>query len=510
MKEEEKQLYEFVDGLIREGAWTEYDRNYLQNRVMALIGMEELTIEEKRISQKEVSLLTTRDQLVAYAVRQQVIEDSFSARDQLGAVLMDFLTPSPTEVNRQFQAYYQESPKKATDYFYHLSCQNDYIKTRAIAKNSRFFTKRTYGTYEITINLAKPEKDPKDIARARTMKAAHYPRTMLAPENEGYLGRADYPARVNHRIIWFPLAAETWGFQYSPYAYYQEHCIFLNQQVVPMKIEKQTFERLLTIVDAFPHYFVGSNADLPIVGGSILSHDHYQGGLDVFPMSRAEVAVEQAVVGYPSVHIGIVNWPMSVIRMKGPDKNALVQCATSLLHFWQQYTDASQDLLAVSPDGTPHHTITPIARQRNGVYELDLVLRDNHTTPAYPDGLFHPHPAYHHIKKENIGLIEVMGLAILPPRLKAELVEVNRALLGKESQVAPYHQDWVAAMKQHYGEGLSEEQVNQIVEESIGTIFEHIFENAGVFKRTPEGQQAFQTFIDYWQMTKKGEETDEN
>ncbi|MGX7232303.1 UDP-glucose--hexose-1-phosphate uridylyltransferase [Enterococcus italicus] len=500
----DKWIHYFVDGVIHEAEWTEYDRNYLVNRVIALIGMNEIAADDYSRSTPPPALVTCKNHLVEMAVSNGAIADSLSARDQLGATLMDLITPSPTKINQTFHQYAETDAQKATDYFYQLSCQNDYIKTEAIAKNIRFFSKQKYGTYEITINLSKPEKDPKEIALARTMKTSKYPRTMLAPENEGYQGRVDYPSRVNHRIIWFPMGAETWGFQYSPYAYYQEHCIFLNQQVVPMKITQQTFERLLGIIDRFPHYFVGSNADLPIVGGSILSHDHYQGGLDVFPMSQATVDWLQADTVFDSVQLGIVNWPMSVIRLSSSSKEELVACATSVLAYWDEYSDLSQDIVAHAEDGTRHHTITPIARQRDGVYELDLVLRDNHTTATYPDGLFHPHPQYHHIKKENIGLIEVMGLAILPPRLKDELAEVKKTLIGENSQVVSAHQDWVEDLKAQVDGPLSEEQADALIEQSLGEIFEQILENAGVFKRTEAGQNAFRAFVSRWQADRKG------
>ena len=339
-----------------------------------------------------------------------------------------------------------------------------------------------------------PEKDPKDIAAAKNAKVRHYPACQLCFENEGYQGRLDHPARANHRIIRFDMAGQEWGFQYSPYAYFNEHCIFLYSQHIPMSINRKTFERLLTIVETFPGYFAGSNADLPIVGGSILTHEHYQGGRHTFAMELATVEESYTISGFEAVSLGIVNWPMSVLRLQSDDKAQLIELADHILESWRGYSDLAVQVLATS-DGQPHHTITPIARIRDGRYELDLVLRDNQTSPEHPDGIYHPHADVQHIKKENIGLIEVMGLAILPPRLKEELKQVQDYLLGRESSVASYHQDWADDLKGTHPSITEEAEAEAIVRESVGQIFARVLEDAGVYKRTAEGQAAFRRFV---------------
>ena len=479
----------FVTAVIAASDYEEMDRIYLKNRIMSRIGEEGLDAP----AQKE-ELIALKDQLVEIAVANSKIQDSMAAKDSLGAELMDWITPSPSQVNHRFWETYRQSKEDAIADFYALSKRNDYIKVKAIAQNIAFETQTPYGSLEITINLSKPEKDPKDIAAAKLAKASHYPACQLCFENEGYQGRLDHPARANHRIIRFDMDGHDWGFQYSPYAYFNEHCIFLDSQHVPMAISRKTFERLLTIVETFPGYFAGSNADLPIVGGSILTHDHYQGGRHTFPMELAPVEESFTIDGFEDVSLGIVNWPMSVLRLQSDDKAQLIALADHILTAWRGYSDPAVQVLAVS-DGQPHHTITPIARIRDGHYELDLVLRDNQTSPEHPDGIYHPHADVQHIKKENIGLIEVMGLAILPPRLKEELKQVQDYLLGRENTVATYHQAWADDLKATHPAITEEAEAEALVRESVGQIFARVLEDAGVYKRTAEGQAAFRRFV---------------
>ena len=479
----------FVTAVIAASDYEEMDRIYLKNRIMSRVGEEGLDAP----AQKE-ELIALKDQLVEIAVANSKIQDSMAAKDSLGAELMDWITPSPSQVNHRFWETYRQSKEDAIADFYALSKRNDYIKVKAIAQNIAFETQTPYGSLEITINLSKPEKDPKDIAAAKLAKASHYPACQLCFENEGYQGRLDHPARANHRIIRFDMDGHDWGFQYSPYAYFNEHCIFLDSQHVPMAISRKTFERLLTIVETFPGYFAGSNADLPIVGGSILTHDHYQGGRHTFPMELAPVEESFTIDGFEDVSLGIVNWPMSVLRLQSDDKAQLIALADHILTAWRGYSDPAVQVLAVS-DGQPHHTITPIARIRDGHYELDLVLRDNQTSPEHPDGIYHPHADVQHIKKENIGLIEVMGLAILPPRLKEELKQVQDYLLGRESTVATYHQPWADDLKANHPSITEEAEAEALVRESVGQIFARVLEDAGVYKRTAEGQAAFRRFV---------------
>ena len=485
----EQVLDAFVTAVIAASDYEEMDRIYLKNRVMSRVGEEGLDAPAKK-----EDLIALKDQLVEIAVANSKIQDSMAAKDSLGAELMDWITPSPSQVNHRFWETYRQSKEDAIANFYDLSKRNDYIKVNAIAQNIAFEAETPYGSLEITINLSKPEKDPKDIAAAKLAKASHYPACQLCLENEGYQGRLDHPARANHRIIRFDMDDHDWGFQYSPYAYFNEHCIFLDSQHVPMAISRKTFERLLTIVETFPGYFSGSNADLPIVGGSILTHDHYQGGRHTFPMELAPVEESFSVEGFEAVSLGIVNWPMSVLRLQSDDKAQLIALADHILTAWRGYSDPAVQVLAVS-DGQPHHTITPIARIRDGHYELDLVLRDNQTSPEHPDGIYHPHADVQHIKKENIGLIEVMGLAILPPRLKEELKQVQDYLLGRESTVATYHQPWADDLKAAHPAITEEAEAEALVRESVGQIFARVLEDAGVYKRTAEGQAAFRRFV---------------
>lgn len=480
----------FVTKVIEESSFEELDRIYLTNRVLALVGDGVLEVE---IDQDD--LIELKDQLVEEAVRLETIEDSQTAREILGADLMDLVTPCPSQVNRDFWDTYAQSPEQAIADFYQLSQKNDYIKLKAIAKNIAYRVPSDYGELEITINLSKPEKDPKEIAAAKLVKSSNYPQCQLCMENEGYHGRVNHPARSNHRIIRFDISGQEWGFQYSPYAYFNEHCIFLDSKHRPMAISRQSFERLLAIVEQFPGYFAGSNADLPIVGGSILTHDHYQGGCHVFPMEVAPIQKNFTFEGFETVKAGIVHWPMSVIRLTSDSKEDLTELADKILLAWRQYSDPSVQVLAES-NGTPHHTITPIARKRDGQFELDLVLRDNQTSPEHPDGIYHPHKDVQHIKKENIGLIEVMGLAILPPRLKEEVEQVAAYLVGEDVSVADYHQEWADELKESHPGLTDKVQALEIVQESVGKIFARVLEDAGVYKQTEEGQAAFMRFVE--------------
>ena len=480
----------FVTKVIAESSFEELDRIYLTNRVLALVGDGVFEVETD-----QDDLIELKDQLVEEAVRLETIEDSQAAREILGADLMDLVTPCPSQLNRDFWATYAQSPEQAIADFYQLSQKNDYIKLKAIAKNIAYRVPSDYGELEITINLSKPEKDPKEIAAAKLVKSSNYPQCQLCMENEGYHGRVNHPARSNHRIIRFDISGQEWGFQYSPYAYFNEHCIFLDSQHRPMVISRQSFERLLAIVEQFPGYFAGSNADLPIVGGSILTHDHYQGGRHVFPMEVAPLQKSFTFEGFETVQAGIVQWPMSVIRLTSDSKEDLTELADKILLAWRQYSDPSVQVLAES-NGTPHHTITPIARKRDGQFELDLVLRDNQTSPEHPDGIYHPHKDVQHIKKENIGLIEVMGLAILPPRLKEEVEQVAAYLVGEDVSVSDYHQEWADELKETHPRLTDKDQALNIVQESVGKIFARVLEDAGVYKQTEEGQAAFMRFVE--------------
>lgn len=474
--------------------YQDLDRVYLQNHILTLVGGAD---PQQVVGEAADEPIALANSLVDFAIKRGAIGTTLPERDILVAQLMDFLTPLPSAVNQRFwQLHEQQSATAATQYFYHLSTINDYVKTAQIAKNIKYPVATEYGDLEITINLSKPEKDPKAIAAAAKMTPATYPACQLCLENEGYLGRLDYPARSNHRVIRFDMAGKTWGFQYSPYAYFNEHCIFLDGKHEPMHISRQTFANLFSIISLFPHYFAGSNADLPIVGGSMLSHEHYQGGRHSFAMAQAPVERSFIWPEFPEVELGVVKWPMSVLRLSGKNQASLINAASAILAAWQNYSDPSQEIKAQDVDGTPHHTITPIARQlTDGTYQLDLVLRDNQTSAQYPDGIFHPHQDVQHIKRENIGLIEVMGLAILPARLLTELQEVQKYLLGQTNEIAAYHLAWADEIHTKYGEDLTTDNVEQIVRTEVGHVFARVLADAGVFKRTTNGQAAFDQFI---------------
>ena len=478
----------FVEQVIQSGLYKPMDYSYVKNRVLALVGEEGANTPTS-----ETDIKKLKDMLVELAETNGKVGSLAEEKDCLGAELMNFITPIPSAVNEKFWSTYQESPEKAVNDFYQLSKDNDYIKLSAIAKNIAFRAETKYGSLEITINLSKPEKDPKAIAAEKLMKASNYPKCLLCMENEGYQGRVNYPARANHRIIRMKLGDEEWGLQYSPYSYFNEHAIFLNTKHIPMAITPKTFEQLLEIVDIIPGYFAGSNADLPIAGGSILSHNHYQGGKYVFPMEVAECETNFVFSGFEDIQAGIVKWPMSVLRLRGTNKQRIVELASKILKSWQGYTDLEADIIAATGE-VPHHTITPIARVVDGQFEMDLVLRDNHTSELHPDGVYHPHKDVQHIKKENIGLIEVMGLAILPPRLKTELEEVEKYLLGKENAIADYHLEWADQLKEKYP-NVKEEDINSVVQHEVGQVFARVLEDAGVYKNTPFGHKAFMRFV---------------
>ena len=488
------------------------DRQYSINRLLELFELDELEEAvaeahetEPKMSQHsaEEALVTILKEMMDYAHAQGILkEDSIVYRDLFDTKIMSLLVPRPSEVIGVFRRLYEEGAQKATDYFYKLSCDTDYIRRYRIKKDLKWVTDTEFGELDITINLSKPEKDPKAIAAAKLAKQSGYPKCLLCKENEGYAGRVNHPARQNHRIIPVTINQSDWYFQYSPYVYYNEHCIVFNTLHTPMKIERATFGKLLDFVEQFPHYFVGSNADLPIVGGSILSHDHFQGGHYEFAMAKAPVEKEIRFAGFEDVSAGIVKWPMSVIRIRADKKERLAELADRILLKWRGYSDESAFVFAET-DGEPHNTITPIARMRDHKYELDLVLRNNITTDEHPLGVYHPHADLHHIKKENIGLIEVMGLAVLPARLKDEMAQLKEAVLSGEdlrkNELLEKHADWVDEfLKKYSGEGtkISAANIDEIIRHEIGLVFMEVLKDAGVYKCTQEGREAFLKFVD--------------
>ena len=445
----------------------------------------------------EIDLAAVLDELMddAYA-RGVLAENSVVYRDLFDTELMGRLTPRPAQVIGTFEALRAESPRKATDWYYKLSQDTNYIRRDRIAKDMQWKAPTVYGDLDITINLSKPEKDPKAIAAARNLPASNYPRCLLCAENEGYAGRVNHPARQNHRVVPISINGSPWFLQYSPYVYYNEHCICFNKEHTPMKIDRACFGKLLDFVGQFPHYFVGSNADLPIVGGSILAHDHFQGGHYTFAMEKAPIDIPFTFRGFEDVDAGIVKWPMSVIRIACEDSGRLVELADRILTAWRGYTD-EEAMIFAETNGEPHNTITPIARMRNGKYELDLVLRNNLTTEEHPLGLYHPHAELHHIKKENIGLIEVMGLAVLPARLKEELAAVADALVSgadlRDNELTEKHAAWAEEFRHRYV--FTKENALEIVQKETGLVFAQVLEHAGVYKRTMLGRIAFINFL---------------
>ena len=486
-------IADLVQYALDTGLVEEADRVWAVNGLLEDLGLSDWEEVPGRARPLEEIL----GEILDWAVAQGRIEDGTTSRDLFDTKLMGRLTPRPSQVRAAFAEKYARSPEEATDWYYQFSQNTDYIRRYRVARDQKWIARTDYGDLEITINLSKPEKDPRAIAAARSAPQGGYPKCLLCRENEGYAGRMNHPARQNHRLIPVTIDGKDWFFQYSPYVYYNEHCIVFNGQHVPMKIDRSAFRKLLDFVKQFPHYFVGSNADLPIVGGSILSHDHFQGGRHVFAMEKAPVERAVSFPGFADVEAGIVRWPLSVIRLRCGDDSRLVDLAEKILTAWRGYTD-EQAVIYAHTDGQPHNTITPIARMRDGLYELDLVLRNNLTTPEYPLGLYHPHPELHHIKKENIGLIEVMGLAVLPARLKGELAELADALVQdadlRSSETLAKHADWAEELKTRYT--FTAENVTDILQSEVGAVFAQVLEHAGVYKCTPEGRAAFQRFID--------------
>ncbi|WP_137597651.1 UDP-glucose--hexose-1-phosphate uridylyltransferase [Paucilactobacillus kaifaensis] len=478
-------IEQFVQQIIENTSYEELDRVYLVNRVRALVGDQDKEV----VADSELSLA---QQLTDLAIENNKIDDNLTSREILNDQLMDLVTPTPAQVNRQFWDTYQTSPQAATEYFYQLCQNNDYIKTKAIAKNIVFEKQTRDGQLQITINLSKPEKDPKAIAAAAHQSSVQYPQCQLCMENEGYLGRLGYPARSNHRIIRMNVGGAKWGFQYSPYAYFNEHCIFLDEKHEPMQINRQTLINLIDIERQFPEYFVGSNADLPIVGGSMLAHEHYQGGRHIFPMMKAAIRTPFSLAKYPAIDAGIVDWPMTDLRLSSSNTDQLIAAGTEIMAAWKQYSVPELQINAKSAD-EEHHTVTPIMHRDGETFILDLVLRDNNISDQYPDGIFHPHQDVQHIKKENIGLIEVMGRAILPARLKDEMAQVEKYLLDQPNEIAEYHVSWANELKAD--NDITPANVTEIVHQAIADVFARVLEDAGVFKNDEAGQAALGKFV---------------
>ena len=491
----QESLKKLVEYGVKKGLTPECERIYTTNLLLDVMDEDEFTDPECDL--ENIDLEEVLGDLLDEAVKKGLIEDSIVYRDLFDTKLMNCLLPRPAEVQRNFFEKYAVSPEEATNYFYELSRNSNYIRSARVAKDKRWTVETDYGTLDITINLSKPEKDPKAIAAAKNAKQSAYPKCQLCVENEGYRGRVNHPARENHRIIPITVNGGKWGFQYSPYVYYNEHCIVFNGQHTPMKIERATFQKLFDFVKQFPHYFLGSNADLPIVGGSILSHDHFQGGHYTFAMEKADFIEKFTVSGYEDVTAGIVKWPLSVIRLQCKDEKRIIDLADHILQVWRGYTDEEAFVFAET-DGELHNTITPIARKRGEFYELDLALRNNITTEEHPLGVYHPHEKLHHIKKENIGLIEVMGLAVLPSRLKGELEELADAIVNhkdiRSMESIAKHADWVDEFMAHY-EDVNASNVEAVLQEEVGKVFCQVLEDAGVYKCTEEGLQAFRRFI---------------
>lgn len=483
-----------INYAIKSGLIEEEDRTYCINGIISLFGKNDF---DDSAPCEEGTLSSLLDALCDEAVDMGLIDSGSVSRDLFDTKIMGVLTPRPSAVIKQFRALYDESPEKATDWYYKLSGDTNYIRRDRIAKILKWQQTGEYGTIDITVNLSKPEKDPKAIAAAKNMPQVGYPKCMLCRECEGYSGRIDFPARQNHRIIPITINNSEWFMQYSPYVYYNEHCIVFNGEHTPMTIDKSAFRKLLEFVTVFPHYFLGSNADLPIVGGSILSHEHFQGGKYEFAMERAPIETEISFEGFSDVKAGLVKWPMSTIRLQSENKESLVELSDKILKKWRSYTDEEAFIFAET-DGTPHNTITPIARRRGELFEMDLVLRNNITTDEHPLGVYHPHTELHHIKKENIGLIEVMGLAVLPPRLKDELEALEAAILEKKDLRADVltasHADWAEAFIGKYE--FTKENCMDIIRDEVGKVFSQVLEHAGVYKRDENGKKAFIRFVE--------------
>lgn len=490
-----KNIKKLVEYGIQTGLTPECERIYTTNLLLDLF--HEDSYEEVEINPSELVLEEILKELLDEACQRGIIEDSITYRDLFDTKLMNCLMPRPAQIQERFWKAYAVSPEQATEFYYKLSQDSDYIRRYRIKKDMKWTVDTKYGTLDITINLSKPEKDPKAIAAARNAAAASYPKCQLCMENEGYAGRTNHPARENHRIIPITINDSAWGFQYSPYVYYNEHCIVFNGEHTPMKIERNAFIKLFDFVKQFPHYFLGSNADLPIVGGSILSHDHFQGGHYTFAMAKAPIIENFTVAGFEDVTAGIVKWPLSVIRLQCKDEKRIIDLADHILKAWRSYTDEDAFIFAET-DGVPHNTITPIARKRGDLFEMDLTLRNNITTDEHPLGVYHPHAHLHHIKKENIGLIEVMGLAVLPARLKGELELLKEYILtGKDirsNESIEKHADWVEEFLPKY-ENITASTIENILQQEVGKVFCEVLEDAGVYKCTEEGLNAFRRFL---------------
>ena len=493
-------LFENIKKLVEYGVQTgltpESERIYTTNLLLEMFGED--NYEDCPVEDTEIELESVLKELLDEAVKRGIIEDSIGYRALFDTKLMNCLLPRPAQVQETFAKKYEISPQEATDYYYKFSQDSDYIRRYRVKKDMKWKVDSPYGEIDITINLSKPEKDPKAIAAAKNAKASSYPKCLLCMENEGYAGRLNHPARENHRIIPVTVNDSKWGFQYSPYVYYNEHCIVFNGQHVPMKIERATFVKLFDSIKFFPHYFLGSNADLPIVGGSILSHDHFQGGNYTFAMAKAPIEKQVTIPGYEDVEAGIVKWPLSVLRIRSTDEKQLIDLADHILAAWRGYTDEAAFIYACT-EGEPHNTITPIARKVGDTFELDLALRNNITTQEHPLGVYHPHAQYHNIKKENIGLIEVMGLAVLPSRLKEELEILAGYLVeGKDirsNEKIEKHAEWVERFLPDY-DRITGENVMDILKKEVGNTFVHVLEDAGVYKCTPQGREDFMRFVD--------------
>ncbi|MGN0155302.1 MAG: UDP-glucose--hexose-1-phosphate uridylyltransferase [Lachnospiraceae bacterium] len=489
-------IYELVTYGTKNGLIDSEDKIYITNQLLELFQIsdyQEANTEKKEPRQLHLIL----EDMICYAHENGILEeDTTIMKDLFDTRIMGLLTPLPSMVRKTFAEKYAISPKEATDYYYQFSQATNYIRKDRIAKDEKWVADTEFGPIDITINLSKPEKDPRDIAKAGQLKKSGYPSCLLCKENEGYAGHFNHPARQNHRIIPITLNGEAYNLQYSPYVYYNEHCIIFNDKHIPMKIDKDAFEKLLDFVRQFPHYTAGSNADLPIVGGSILSHDHFQGGGYEFAMAKAPYETEFVLKDYPEIHAGTIKWPMSVIRLQGKNAYAVAEAADHILTTWRSYNDEDAFIFSET-DGTPHNTITPIARMHNNLYELDLVLRNNITTDECPWGVYHPHAKYHHIKRENIGLIEVMGLAVLPARLKKEMAMLEDAILHQKdlraTEATAVHADWAEEWMNKYS--ITTDNIHSIIQKEIGIVFAKVLECAGVYKRTPEGRKAFERFI---------------
>lgn len=502
----EKNIYIEIENLLSYAICVSFIENedviYFRNKIYNILNIEvnEENLENISIDH-EKHPYDILNKICDFAVEKNLIENTVTERDLLDTKIIGELTPKPSDVINKFKKDYEVSPKRATDNFYKFSKDTNYIRTDRINKNLHWLSKTPYGDLEITINLSKPEKDPRDIEKAKLIKSSSYPKCLLCKENVGYAGRINHPARQNHRIIPVTLKNESWFLQYSPYVYYNEHSIVFSGEHAPMKINKNTFEKLLDFVDVFPHYFIGSNADLPIVGGSILAHEHFQGGCHDFPMAMASMEKTFTIKNYEDIQVEKIKWPMSVIRLRGKNKEKLVELADKIFVNWKNYSDEKCDILAFS-NNMPHNTITPIARKKEDSYEVDLVLRNNRTSEKYPLGIFHPHQEFHHIKKENIGLIEVMGLAVLPGRLKEELSILSELLLKKDSldlinknQKVVKHLNWCENLLEKYKGKLDKNNIELILKKEVGLVFSQVLENSGVFKNDENGRRGFDNFL---------------